>query len=74
MKLGEHQQTISICKKLLDSSACEQIKQQASKILASVYSKQENYDKAALALLTTSALPDTTKQTTGGDNAGRGDQ
>ncbi len=74
LKLGDHQQTISICTKLLDSSASEQTKQQASKILASAYSRQEDYDKAALALLTASVLPDTTKQTTGSDAADRGDQ
>jgi len=74
LKLGDHRQTISICTKLLDSSASEQTKQQASKILASAYSGQEDYDKAALALLTASVLPDTEKQTMGGDAAGRGNQ
>jgi tetratricopeptide (TPR) repeat protein len=74
LKLDDHRQTISICTKLLDSSASEQTKQQASKILASVYSRQEDYDKAALALLTASVLPDTEKQTTGGDAAGRDNQ
>ena len=52
LKLGDHQRTISICTQLLETSANEQIKQQASKILASAYSRQQDYDKAALALLT----------------------
>jgi tetratricopeptide (TPR) repeat protein len=54
LKLGDNQQTISICTQLLASSASEQTKQQASKILASAYSRQEDYDKAAEALLTAS--------------------
>jgi tetratricopeptide (TPR) repeat protein len=61
LKLGEYQQTISICNQLLSSSASEQIKQQCSKILASAYSRQKNYDRAAASLLTASVLPETTK-------------
>jgi tetratricopeptide (TPR) repeat protein len=61
LKLGEYQQTISICTQLLNSSAAEQIKQQCSKILVSAYSKQQDYDKAAMSLVTASVLPEKTK-------------
>jgi tetratricopeptide (TPR) repeat protein len=61
LKLGEYKQTISICTQLLNSSAPEQIKQQCTKILASAYSKQRDYDKATMSLLTASVLPEKTK-------------
>jgi tetratricopeptide (TPR) repeat protein len=54
-KLKDYRQTISICKQLLDSSPSEQIKQKTSKILAAAYSNQKDYDKAAMALLTSPA-------------------
>jgi tetratricopeptide (TPR) repeat protein len=68
LKLDDHQQTISICNQLLGSSASEQIKQQASKILASAYSRRHEYDKAATALITASVLPDTAAKKTSGDD------
>ena len=67
LKLGDHRQTILICTQLLDSSACVETKQQATKILASAYSRQQNYDKAAMTLMTASVLPDETKLNTGSD-------
>jgi len=51
LKLGQSSQTISICSQLLDLNPSEQIKQKALDILAAAYSRQKNYDKAALALL-----------------------
>jgi tetratricopeptide (TPR) repeat protein len=54
LKFGDYEQAVSICTKLLDSPANEQIKQQASQILASAYNKLKQYDKAALALMTAS--------------------
>ena len=62
LKLGEYRQTVSICTQLLDSSAPEQTKQQCSKILASAYSKEHDYDKAAESLLTASVLPETERK------------
>jgi tetratricopeptide (TPR) repeat protein len=60
-KLKDYRQTISICTQLLDSSASKQIKQQASKTLAAVYSSQQDYDKAAMALLTAPAAKSKTR-------------
>jgi tetratricopeptide (TPR) repeat protein len=54
LKLGDYEQTISICTQLLDSSAPQQTKQLASKILAAAYSKLQQYDKAAEILITAS--------------------
>jgi tetratricopeptide (TPR) repeat protein len=56
LKLNDHKQTISICNQLLGSSASEQIKQQASKILASAYSRRQEYDKAAVALMSAASF------------------
>jgi tetratricopeptide (TPR) repeat protein len=60
-KLKDYRQTISICTQLLDSSASKQIKQQASKTLAAAYSSQQDYDKAAMALLTAPAAKSKTR-------------
>jgi len=62
LKLNDIQQAISICTKLMESSASTQIKEQASRTLAAAYSKQQNYDKAALALLMASNRSDTTEK------------
>jgi len=62
LKLKDYQQTIFICKQLLDSSTPEQIKQKASKLLAAAYSNQKNYDKAAMALLASPTNQSTTKE------------
>ena len=70
LKLKDYRQTISICTQLLDSSASEQIKQQASKTLAAAYSSQQDYDKAAMALLTAPA----TKSKTHDDVTDTGDK
>ena len=70
LKLKDYRQTISICTQLLDSSASEQIKQQASKTLAAAYSSQQDYDKAAMALLTAPA----TKSKTHDDVTDAGDK
>jgi tetratricopeptide (TPR) repeat protein len=64
LKLGDRRQTISICNQLLDTSANVEIKQQASKIIASAYSKQQEYDKAAVALMSASVLPGKAKSNT----------
>jgi tetratricopeptide (TPR) repeat protein len=62
LKLKDYRQTISICKRLLDSSPPEPIKQKASKIIAAAYSSQKDYDKAAVSLLTLSASQNVTKE------------
>jgi len=51
LKLGQNSQTISICSQLLDLGPSEQTKQKALDILAAAYSRQKNYDGAALTLL-----------------------
>ena len=50
-KLERYSQTISVCLQLLDLQPPEQIKQKTLKLLAMAYSRQKNYDHAALALL-----------------------
>jgi len=51
LKLGQDSQAISVCSQLLDLGPSEQIKQKALNILATAYTRQKNYDSAALALL-----------------------
>ena len=51
LKLGDNEQAVSICTKLVDSSTQPQTKQAASKILASAYSNLKQYDKAAQILI-----------------------
>jgi len=51
LKLGQNSQAVSICSQLLDLAPSGQIKQRALSILATAYSRQKNYDGAALALL-----------------------
>jgi tetratricopeptide (TPR) repeat protein len=48
-QLGQYAQTISVCLQLLDLQPPEQIKQDTLKLLARAYSKQKNYNRAALA-------------------------
>ncbi|MHC4570543.1 MAG: tetratricopeptide repeat protein [Planctomycetota bacterium] len=50
-KLDRHSQTISVCYQLLDLEPSPQIKQKALDLLATAYSRQKNYDRAALVLL-----------------------
>lgn len=64
LELNDHPQTISICRQLLATSTDERVKLGASKILASAYRRQQEYDKAAEALLTASVLSETTKSIT----------
>ena len=64
LKLKDYRQTISICKQLFESSPSEQIKQKATKIIAAAYSSQKDYDKAAMALLTSPANSNTIKEQT----------
>jgi tetratricopeptide (TPR) repeat protein len=49
LKLGQNDQTISICSQLLDSGPSAQTRQKALNILATAYQQQKNYDKAAMA-------------------------
>ena len=51
LKLGQSSQTISICSQLLDLGPSAKTKQKALDILAAAYSRQKNYDRAALTLL-----------------------
>jgi len=51
LRLDRNLQAISVCSQLLDSTAPEEVKHQAEKILATAYRRQKSYDKAALALL-----------------------
>jgi tetratricopeptide (TPR) repeat protein len=50
LKLGQNPRTVSICSQLLDSGPSMPIKQKALELLATAYSRQKNYDRAALAL------------------------
>jgi len=51
LMLNQDSQAVSVCSQLLDSAAPDQIKNEAAQMLAAAYSRQKNYDKAALALL-----------------------
>jgi len=51
LKLGQNSQAIYVCSQLLDLGPSERIKQEALNILATAYTRQKNYDSAALALL-----------------------
>jgi tetratricopeptide (TPR) repeat protein len=51
LQLGQNPQAISVCLQLLDSAPSAQIRQKALNILATVYNRQKNYEKAVLALL-----------------------
>jgi len=51
LKLGENTQAIFVCLQLLDSQPEAEIKQKALDLLATAYTRQKDYDKAALALL-----------------------
>jgi len=51
LKLGQNSQAISVCSQLLDLGPSEQVKQEALNILATAYTREKNYDSAALALL-----------------------
>ncbi|MHC4640029.1 MAG: tetratricopeptide repeat protein [Planctomycetota bacterium] len=51
LKMGHNAQTISICSQLLDLGPSEKIKQMTLNTLSVAYRRQNNYDKAALALL-----------------------
>jgi len=51
LKLGQNSQAISVCSQLLELQLSEQIKQETLELLAMAYNQQNNYDRAALALL-----------------------
>lgn len=51
LKLGQNSQTVSVCRQLLDLQPSEPVKQKALEYLASAYNQNQNYDKAALALV-----------------------
>jgi tetratricopeptide (TPR) repeat protein len=51
LELDQTSQTITVCRQLLNSQISTQIKQKAIKLLAAAYSRQKNYNDAALALL-----------------------
>lgn len=51
LKLDQDHQAVSVCLQILNSAPPEQIKQQTLDLLATVYDRQKDYDKAALALL-----------------------
>ncbi len=50
MKSGNYKQVESVCLQLLDLKPSSQIKRKALEMLAISYNRQQNYDKAALAL------------------------
>ncbi|KPJ66612.1 MAG: hypothetical protein AMJ43_07495 [Coxiella sp. DG_40] len=50
-KLGQNSQTISICTQLLNLKPSTQLKEKALQLMATAYSRQKSYDRAALALL-----------------------
>ncbi|HBG26591.1 MAG: hypothetical protein A2Y10_16175 [Planctomycetes bacterium GWF2_41_51] len=51
LKLDKSFQTVSLCRQLLDLQPSSDVKQKALEYLAAAYNQNENYDKAALALL-----------------------
>lgn len=51
LKLGDDKQAIRICNQVIGSSQDESIKRKVADILASTYNKQQDYDKAARAIL-----------------------
>lgn len=50
-KLDQNSQAVSVCIQLLDLQPADDIKQKALRLLAEAHNQNENYDKAALALL-----------------------
>ncbi len=51
LKLGQSPQTIPICSQLLESDAAPEIKQKAKELMASAYTQEKDYNRAALVLL-----------------------
>jgi tetratricopeptide (TPR) repeat protein len=51
LKLGQNSQAVSVYSQLLELQPSEQIKQETLELLAMAYNQQNNYDRAALALL-----------------------
>ena len=51
LKLNRDKQAYDLCTGLIDNSSSKEIKLQARQIIAEVYRRQNNFDKAALALL-----------------------
>jgi predicted negative regulator of RcsB-dependent stress response len=51
LKLNRDEQVSNLCSELIRNSSSQQIKQQARLLVADVYRRQNNFDKAALALL-----------------------
>ena len=51
LMLDQSDQTVTVCRQLLDSEVSTQIKQKAIKVLAAAYNQQKNFDDAALILI-----------------------
>lgn len=51
LDLGQSSQTITVCKRLLDSEVSIQIRQKALKVQVAAYNRQKNFDNAVLALV-----------------------
>ena len=49
--MGQESKTISICSHLLDSGPSDELREKTLLLLAKAYDKQQDYDRAALALL-----------------------
>jgi len=62
LKLNDYKQAIYICKQLMETSVSQKIKEKAAKTLAAAYSSQQEYDKAAMALLNLQSSQNTTKE------------
>ena len=51
LKMGQETKTISLCSQLLDSDLSEELGEKTLLLLAQAYDKQQDYERAALALL-----------------------
>jgi len=51
LQLGRETHTISICRQLLDSDPAEAVRRRTLRLLVEAYSRQKDYDRAALALI-----------------------
>ena len=51
LELKRNSQSVSLCTQLLDLSPSEQVKTHTLELMAKAYSRQKNYDKAALTLM-----------------------
>jgi len=73
LKLGQNQQAVSICSRLLNSHPDQLIRQKTLKLLAAAYTRENNYDQAALALLGRPNQAEITAQQTPPDTLGATD-